>query len=595
MSSSAKNISVICKVGNVTIPVNSISFRHVINSLPTVEFTTQLSNRAAGTSINLQQFQALNIIVQQRFYNNFSLVPDTSIEVTDGDGNTITFIGFLMQPRFRLANGQLNLVFSAVHVGAAFQAFNGSAYFITPYYGAATYESYFNGFSNYPKSAILLSQLEDLPPINASVQTWSDFMDANGNYENLFVTGQKSAPVTNSISQHIWTVISNLHAVIVEDAARNPADVQNIMNITVLNANTAVLPYVRNFLMGSFLTTVIAGLSRFGTSGAGDDPDTQPLHETIFKILTESPNFLATILNYIPPFLFQLNATWDGCLAFEPNQFIQSPNGRLIQAPISDILFSLAGSHELPLAQVIVQSQQQEYYTFGGNLSTNQTSVETAESDLNIESDVTPQNSNLPRLFNTLTYGGDTLRFLTRYPEVPVVTAGRYMTVTAPSWTRPTSYTGADITDLEAPSSTPLNRFVNAVAVYTRQQQTKFTNQQSTRAPVLDYLARLTYESSVLEKTNAFLTIPLNLLVQVGRTYDIQSMEGDSMYSGFLNAVTHTITLEEQGGTATTTLDFSHIIVTGAALKGINAPVPESPFDGSPNGNISSPGIAGLV
>jgi hypothetical protein len=331
--------------------------------------------------------------------------------------------------------------------------------------------------------------------------------------------------------------------------------------------------------MGSFLTTVITGITKWGTYGSGQTPDTAPLHETIFKILTEAPNFLASVLNYIPPFLFQLNATWDGRLAFEPNQFIEAPNGRLIQAPIEDIVFNLSGDHDLPLAQVIVQSQLLELYTYGGNVGTADVNTEAAHSGLSgVSTDVSPQNADLAGLFNTLVYSSMTMRFLSKYPAVPTVTAGKYMTVIAPSWTLPTSYTTADIgennlsegNDLADLSASAPNRFTNANNIYSTQQKTNMLGKLKSRVPVLDYLARLTYGSCVLDRGNAFVSIPLNMQVQVGRTYDLQSMEGNSLYNGFLNSVTHTITLGQQGAAATTSLDFSHVVVTGAQLNGIN-------------------------
>ena len=596
MSSNAKFVTVVCKVGNVTMPINAITLRHTINTLPTAEFVTQLTNTGSGTSINLQQFQELNRIVQQRFYNNFSIVPDTSIEIIDGDGNAITFVGFLMQPQFRLSDGQLNLVFSVVHLGIIFQAFNGSAYNITPYFAASDFDTYFAGISNLVKNTGLLSQLEKLPPINASDQAWKTFMGQTPGVAGLFVAGTyppTKAPVTNSIAQTIWTIIQNAHVTLSKDAevsGDNAAAIRSIMNVAVLNANTAVLPYIKNFLMGSCLTTAINGLTAWGTSDSNLSPDTAPLHETIFKILTETPNFLISIFNYIPPFLFQLNATWDGRLAFEPNQFIEPPNGRYIKTPIEDITFNIAGAHELPLAQVIVQSKMDEFWTFGGNFGADSSNIDAFDNNLNPNIDIIPQSIDLQGFFNTLVYRSGTLRFLSKYPSIPTVTAGRYMTVTAPSWTTPTSYTTADYgigTDLADLTVMAPNRFTNAANIYETEFQKNLRQKQESRVPVLDYLARLTYASCVLDRTNAFVNIPLNLQVQVGRTYDLQSMEGDSSYHGFLNAVTHTITLSGQQGSATTSLDFSHVVVTGAVLNGINS-ASTITAPGLPNEKVSS-------
>lgn len=587
MSTSAKTVKVIAQIGNVSIPVTAISLRHTINSLPMVEFTTQLSNHGTRnsdgttnkTGINLSEFQKLNKLVQQKFYNNFSLAPDTVIQVTDGDGNVITFNGFLMQPMMRIISGQVSLVFSAIHVGAAFQAFNGSVYNTQFQYDANSLGDYFNGISTQEVGAPgLLSQLENLPPIQASEDEWSTGDGVTAWAGTLF--SEDKPPRTDSIAQRIYTIINGLNTDALKNTANQNEEVQRILNTFILNANTAVLPYIKHFLMGSLPTTIIKGLTDFEADEGF--PSDSPLHQTIYSILTDSSNFLESALRCISPFLFQLNAGWAGQLAFEPNQFITSPGNRLIKAPIEDISFSLAGVHEIPLAQVIVLYPAESFYDYGGNMGVDQVPLDLMGAALQGSEglDIVPQNLDASRLYGVTTawtnieFLGDTLRYLARYPETPTVTAGRYLTVMAPAWVYPTSYTAANMLD---DTTSNESRFKAAVE-NTQNAANNLNAMRTSRMPILQYIAESTYKSTVLERTNAFVTIPLCLSVQAGRTYNLQSMDGAPLYQGYLRRVTHSIVIGEQRSTATTSLDFSHIIVNGANLDNINIPAPTGPI-----------------
>ena len=577
MSIAAKSVTVTAQVGNVSIPVNTITFRHTINALPMVEFTTQLANHETGnkTGIDLAEFQKLSVLAQEKFYNRISFIPDTNIFVTDGDGNKLVFTGYLMNPQLRIISGQISLSFSAIHVGAAFQAFNGSVYNSISYYSASSLgQEYFGSTDPEPLGPPgLLSQLENMPSINDSDDDWTTFFDETDQDDMLF-NPNSPWPRTNSIAQRIYAIIQGLHTRALKVTSDQDAEIKDILNISVLNANSAVLPYIKHFLMGSLRTSIIEGLTDFSTDFENSVPADSPLLQTIFNILTESPNFLASVLNYINPFMFQLNATWDGKLAFEPNQFVQPPGNRLIKAALSDVTFALASNHELPLAQVIVLYPPEEFYAYGGNMGTDQ--IPTALLGLSLQgnpgTDVQPQNLKPGAIFNiadgfeNISFAGDTLRYSAKYPEKPIVTAGQYLMVMAPAWTYPTSYVGKD---LFAAKTQGENRF-DAAVVQAAQNVENLTGLHTGRIPILDYLARTTYESCVLAKTSSFVSIPLCLKVQVGRTYTLASMDGAPLYQGYLNGVVHTIVIADTGAQAQTSLNFSHIIAVGAKLDGIN-------------------------
>jgi hypothetical protein len=66
----------------------------------------------------------------------------------------------------------------------------------------------------------------------------------------------------------------------------------------------------------------------------------------------------------------------------------------------------------------------------------------------------------------------------------------------------------------------------------------------------------------------ASVTIPLDFRIQPGKRYTVQNSKGKPLFSGYLIAITHSVTTENKGQ-ALTTLDFSHIMAGDFKLPGI--------------------------
>lgn len=71
-----------------------------------------------------------------------------------------------------------------------------------------------------------------------------------------------------------------------------------------------------------------------------------------------------------------------------------------------------------------------------------------------------------------------------------------------------------------------------------------------------------------LASSVASVTIPLDFRIQPGKRYTVQNSKGKPLFSGYLIAITHSVTTESKGQ-ALTTLDFSHIMAGDFKLPGI--------------------------
>ena len=71
-----------------------------------------------------------------------------------------------------------------------------------------------------------------------------------------------------------------------------------------------------------------------------------------------------------------------------------------------------------------------------------------------------------------------------------------------------------------------------------------------------------------LASSVASVTIPLDFRIQPGKRYTVQNSKGKPLFSGYLIAITHSVTTENKGQ-ALTTLDFSHIMAGDFKLPGI--------------------------
>ena len=89
--------------------------------------------------------------------------------------------------------------------------------------------------------------------------------------------------------------------------------------------------------------------------------------------------------------------------------------------------------------------------------------------------------------------------------------------------------------------------------------------------------------------SSASITTPLNLGVMMGRTYTVETLDKKPLYTGFLRGISHAIRLDAVGhGQATTALNFSHVIVTGAVLPYINADPPAT-IAATPSNSAAAP------
>jgi hypothetical protein len=87
------------------------------------------------------------------------------------------------------------------------------------------------------------------------------------------------------------------------------------------------------------------------------------------------------------------------------------------------------------------------------------------------------------------------------------------------------------------------------------------------RLPFLNYLAQHIFKDMFLGRATSRLRVPLCLSAQVGRTYFIRSTgQPTSIYIGYLEAVTHTVKLENNSAIAETELVFSHVRARNAVL-----------------------------
>lgn len=80
-------------------------------------------------------------------------------------------------------------------------------------------------------------------------------------------------------------------------------------------------------------------------------------------------------------------------------------------------------------------------------------------------------------------------------------------------------------------------------------------------------VAAYTYLSLV--DSTAEIYVPLNFNLQIGKRYEVVNQNGDTLFKGFLNKLTHTLSTKSRSQMATTAAQFSHIEIGDFQLKSV--------------------------
>lgn len=544
----ARRVQVEVKIGDVVVPVNSITLTHAIGELPYVEFSVQLDNKTNKTQdvfdigsvkIDLAKFNKLGRTIQEKILNNFEMDPDVQISILDGENQILTFNGFLGKPQTRLTDGQLLIGFSAVHKMAVLQAFNAQIYSNQHFYsmpGSSSENS---------------DQLPEAPIARA---------------EQI----KKTASITRKLQ------------IILDELLDNYAGQRNIVDgeftaAPIHNLNLAAYKHVQKFLSDSQDWTIIEGL---------DDPDylSYNLHSGLYYTLVDSHNFFQSLAAFARMFIFQMNADWSGRLWLEKLQTLEETEERKIVIPIQSLSASTAAMFEIPVAQVLIQAPGSDFWALYGNQGIKQGDAPVQDpTDIDLGAQIVEAKNS----------GFSSLKTMAAYPsKIPADTIGTYYIKQAPSWIASDQFTTADVKDLIDPAKP--DKF-NAASAIGKKLSARLKKQDAARKHILDYLAEQTFRDLYLRNTSATVGLPLNVAIRPGRTYDVYSVTGERIFSGYLNVVQHLVTLTVEGiGTAQTQLEFSHVLADGVELKPVilKNGTTDTLIDSSPSAITENLGLA---
>jgi len=259
----------------------------------------------------------------------------------------------------------------------------------------------------------------------------------------------------------------------------------------------------------------------------------------IERLLLGSQNFLSAIMEgLLPSFKLQMNADWNGKAWLEVIRMHEAPGTRGITAPLENIRFDVAAGIEAPLSRVYVRAGRLDLYAY---------------------LDQTSDSSDLKQM---VAFPPISKSELDGTP--PKLNPGVAYVVDAPGWLQDNS-TAVDT--LSPVDDSDLN--IDTMLAKFRIQESTFRDQLKARLNILQWLAEFTFKEHLLRYTSAYVTTPLNLLVEVGKTYQVKSIDGSLLFTGYLTRVTHTINLSQQGGDAMTTLGFSHIKASGVVIANL--------------------------
>lgn len=325
--------------------------------------------------------------------------------------------------------------------------------------------------------------------------------------------------------------------------------------LPVHRLNTKLMPYADKYLAYSQVGTVFADL------GSPESvTQVQPILARLKQLLVRSPNLLAAFDAVRSMFVFQMNASWDGKAWMEQMRTLDNPAGMLIKVPINSVRFNLTGLFRIPIVQLVVQGAGVPFYGITG------------ESGVGSQSGA-PARGEASDVFGEMALAGaNSVGMIGRYPAtVPDNATGRYEFVTAPDWLPAVT---PRIIDRKTSGYIGKSRSERALEDVAR--SVKLTNDRGqVRQGFVDYLAEMEFRNRYLSDATAEVSLPMNLQVQPGYTYYVESMSGEELFSGYLVAVTHDLAIAPDGsaGTATTRLAFSHVRAPSAVIDALREQV----------------------
>ena len=539
-------------IGDVAVPVQSVTLYHTINQLPYAEFTVALDSNpgdtnlisVGGVQISIAGINQLGKLLQEKFYNSFTLSPDTKLLVDDGGGNVIDFRGFLVNPQFEVEGGRFLMNFTMLHSMVRLQAFNAGIYSNVTMYGTTgdTYnDSLMRVYNTFNTDGDLVTRDDSvMSRVNLLLN-----MVLN-NYENEY---------RSRINPDAITQLQNT------ENGVNPEFEPAMWNIHALNKK--LLDAVVKVCTRSKIWTEIQGLSD-GQGHQNPHWSDAAMHRQLFDILFGSASLLDAFSMICNTFMFQMNAHWNDTIWLEHTQTMEIPYSMIV-TPVGALQFSLSSMFEIPLLQVIARGPASDLYSM----------MPTTMGDTSVPLAPTGKT---PDALDAQQLRDQSTRILVRYPSrVPKfkgqVMPGRYMYVDAPQWlgwdeneiqsaaiTGPSNPNTIDIAT--AGNDIHLNAIANQQSMVQKRLDTG-----TQRMNFLRYIAKYFFKENYLARATARVRVPMTFLPQVGRTYFLrESGQDKSIYIGYLQSVAHTLVLEEGHGVADTQLVFSHIISRDANL-----------------------------
>lgn len=530
----ARNPKVSVMIGDVEISVDTVTMYHTINNLPYVEFSAALDNGNAkatgvasikGVKIDLDKIGQLGKLLQERVMNDFSVDPDVSLDITDGDGNHKVFRGYLGNPTFQVSGSQLIMVFTALHSMASLQAFNPQIYFSSEFFAVG--QDPLKPFFQLNRFRSIAKRLQ--VAIDGLITSFGGFR------------GDTAEAATATVNQTLLN---------------RPEPLQ--WDVHSLNTNPKILADLHQVLADSEKLTEIDGIEL-------EDFNDVWLDRGMYDSITGNIHMIDVLKSTTPMFLFQMNCMWEHKLWLEHSMTMEVPRS-MIKAPIGDIAFSLASMFEIPVLQVVLQGAGSEFYVYSPiSEDINQAPVAPEVG--------APEHQEVPDIYDQS--GKTLLRYPSQVTLVPKtsispggIQPGTYLTVQAPAWI------GPDFVKVSAEATTDENPNIDgirSVADYQKAQSVNFAGMAGARAKVLSYIAKYVFRDVFLRRTNATIRIPFNLAPQVGRTYFIQATgQVESLYIGYLQSVTHTVKIEGNASIADTQLVFTHVRARNANLRSID-------------------------
>jgi hypothetical protein len=520
----AREIQAAFQIGNAQIPINHITLTHTIDELPYAEVSVQLDNKNAtdeatrilgGVGIDITKFSKLSRVTQEKILNDFRINPDTQLAINDGEDPKspgILMKGFLGRPQFRIREGDLGLSFTIVHAKSVLQAFNSGIYSAQQKY---TFELP-NGFFDFDAAALKVRQ-------------------------------------GDSIAARIKVIIEGL----VRGAAFLPdlTDPSKYDTFPIHTLNLLVKDKVLKCLTDSIETTEIDGIG---------EPDfvQDNLNWSIFNTLINAPNFFQAIDTFCKTFFFQMNTSLNGDIWLEWQQQHTPARDRVITVPLQNVVFNMSNIFQLPVLQALVMGQGMDSYALSGDVSVLQGAAPSTSTEIDGTS-----------LYqNSIVASGDAgiqLTTLAKYPSViPRNAVGVFYLLAAPDWLNPDKVT-YDLTSKLSESDKDTPR-IKAVLEAFKKIKLTMTGAAATRQKVMNYMAKQAFRSMYLGETQGHITIPLNLKCHPGYTYQVKSVTGETLFTGYLKSVVHDIAITADGGAAAlSSLTFSHVLAPGAVIRAL--------------------------